>query len=68
MKAMTKKILLNVTDEMHQALQSISETEDNVIAAIIRRAVAEYLSKQYGLEMTEKIQLGGNRRESGDDN
>jgi hypothetical protein len=61
-KGVTKKILLNVTDEMHEALQSISKTEDKVIAAIIRRAVAVYLSKEYGLEMTQSIQLGGNRR------
>jgi hypothetical protein len=58
----TKKIIINVTDEMHEALQKISKTEDKVVAGIIRRLVAEYLSKEYGVELTQTIQLGGSRR------
>ncbi len=57
---MTKNII-NVTDEMHEALQKISKTEDKVVAGIIRRLVAEYLSKEYGVELTQTIQT---RRQS----
>ncbi|NJR12857.1 hypothetical protein HC776_03125 [bacterium] len=61
---MTKKIILNVTDEMHEALQKISKTEDKVVSGIIRRLISEYLTKEYGIELTQTIQLGGSRREN----
>jgi predicted DNA-binding protein len=58
---MTKKVLVNLTEEMHEALQNISKTEDKVVSAIIRRAIAEHLSKQYGIELSH--QLGSNKEE-----
>jgi hypothetical protein len=63
---MTRKIVINITDEMHEALQKISETEDKVVAGIVRRLITEYLAKEYGIELTKKIQLGRGRRGEAD--
>jgi hypothetical protein len=48
-------------EEMLQALQDIAKKEDRVVAALIRRLVSEYLSKEYGLEIDSKMQRGGYR-------
>jgi hypothetical protein len=55
------KILITMPEEMLQALQDIAKKEDRVVAALIRRLVSEYLSKEYGLEIDSKMQRGGYR-------
>jgi len=52
---MTKKVLINLTDEMHATLQKISKSEDKVVSAIIRRAIAKHLNRQYGIEMPHQL-------------
>jgi predicted transcriptional regulator len=52
---MTKKVLVNLTDEMHATLQKISKTEDKVVSAIIRRAIAEHLTREYGIELPHQL-------------
>jgi hypothetical protein len=59
---MAKKIILNVTDEMHDVLVRISKDEDKVIAAIVRRAISEHVLKEYGIEIEHNVQRGGDHR------
>lgn len=55
------KIIITMPDEMQQALQNIAKKEDRVIAAIIRRLVSEYLSKEHGIDIDPTMQRGGYR-------
>jgi predicted DNA-binding protein len=59
---MTQKIILSVPDEMHDALQRVSRDTDKVIAAIVRRAIAEHLAKEYDIKVEHNVQRGGDRR------
>jgi hypothetical protein len=60
------KILVTMPEDMLRALQDIAKKEDRVVAALIRRLVSEYLSKEYGLEIDSKMQRGGYRGGSKD--
>lgn len=55
------KILITMPDDMIKALQEIARKEDRVVAAIVRRLVAEYLLKEYGIEIESYMQRGGYR-------
>ncbi len=59
---MTQKIILSVPDEMHDALQRVSRDTDKVIAAIVRRAIAEHLAKEYDIQVEHNVQRGGDQR------
>ena len=59
---MAKKIILSVPDEMHEVLQRISKEEDKVIAAIVRRAISEHVSREYGIQIEHNVQRGGDQR------
>lgn len=48
-------------EDMLQALQDIAKKEDRVVAALVRRLVSEYLSKEYGIEIDSAMQRGGYR-------
>lgn len=64
------KMMINLPEEMHKVLQEISVTEDKVIAAIIRRAVAEYLQRTYNIEVEHNMKWGGgpgSKRDEKDD-
>jgi hypothetical protein len=60
------KILITLPEDMLEALQNIAKKEDRVIAAIVRRLVSEYLSKEYGIEIDPSMQRGGYRGGSKD--
>ncbi|GEM_PF-1761289 len=55
------KIIMNMPDDMQEALQNIAKKEDRVIAAIIRRLISEYLAKEYGIDIDPSMQRGGYR-------
>jgi hypothetical protein len=61
------KMHLTLPDEMQEALQKAAETEDRVVASIIRRAIAEYLQKHHGVEVGHTMKWGGNRHGSDSD-
>lgn len=56
------KMHLTLPDDMQEALQKASKTEDRVIASIIRRAIAEYLQKHHDMKVEHNMTWGGNRR------
>lgn len=60
---MSNKIQVTMPPDMFQALQKIAEDEDKVIAYIVRRALAEYLLKNYGIDVQHKMDWGGKRGE-----
>lgn len=62
-----QKLLITVPDEMYEAIQRIATEEDKVLAAIIRRAIAEHLASRYNIEVDHVVQRGGNRRSKPDD-
>ena len=51
--------MLTLPDEMQDALHQASENEDRVIAAIVRRAIAEYLLKHHNLTVPHNMKWGG---------
>jgi hypothetical protein len=53
------KMMITLPEEMHKVLQEISVTEDKVIAAIIRRAVSEYLKRTYNIDVEHNMKWGG---------
>ncbi len=60
------KILLSIPDDMHQAFKDIAKREDKVMAAIIRRLIADYLLKEYGLTFDPNMPWGGSRKSDAD--
>lgn len=61
---MGNKIQVTMPPDMFQALQKIADDEDKVIAYIVRRALAEYLLKNYGINVPHKMDWGGKRGDS----
>lgn len=61
------KMMITLPDEMHKVLQDISKTEDKVIAAIIRRAVSEYLLRTYSIEVEHNMKWGGGTKREDDE-
>ncbi len=56
------KMHLTLPDDMQEALQKASKTEDRVIASIIRRAISEYLQRHHDMKVEHNMTWGGNRR------
>jgi predicted transcriptional regulator len=58
---MANKVGITLPEDMFQALQKIAEDEDKVISYIVRRALAEYLLRNYGITVQHKMDWGGKR-------
>ncbi len=64
---MANKLGITLPEDMYQALQQIAADEDRVIAYIVRRALAEYLSKNYGIDVEHNLKWGGKRGENSEE-
>jgi hypothetical protein len=53
------KMMLTLPDEMQEALHQASNNEDRVIAAVVRRAIAEYLLKHHNITVPHNMKWGG---------
>jgi hypothetical protein len=53
------KMMLTLPDEMQEALHKASRAEERVIAAVVRRAIAEYLLKHHQMEVNHLMKWGG---------
>lgn len=62
---MAGKIAISLPDDMHAALQKIAKDEDRVISYLVRRAIAEFLMKNYNIEVGHTMDWGG-KREGGE--
>jgi hypothetical protein len=55
------KVPITFTDELYEALKNEAERRNTTIAALIREYAKAGLA-QSGVEITQKVQWGGNRR------
>ena len=53
------KVIINLPEEMHAALNKIATKEDKVVSAIVRRLISEYLAREYGIEIDPTMRWGG---------
>jgi len=58
---MANKIALSLPSDMYEALQKISTDEDRVLSYLVRRAIAEFLLKNYNVQVQHKMDWGGKR-------
>lgn len=58
---MANKVGITLPDDMHNALQKIAQDEDRVISYLVRRAIAEFLLKNYNIEVGHTMDWGGKR-------
>jgi hypothetical protein len=52
------KIIITIPDDMHKTLREVSKKEDKVISALVRRAISEFLAKEYGIEVDHAMHWG----------
>jgi hypothetical protein len=57
------KVPITFTNELYEALKNEAERRNTTIAALIREYAKVGLA-QSGIEITQKVQWGGNRRKS----
>lgn len=51
---------------MHKALRDVAKKEDRVISALVRRSIAEFLLRTYGIEVEHSMNWGRNREDTDD--
>lgn len=61
------KIIITLPEDMHKALRDVAKREDKVISALVRRSIAEFLSRTYGIEVDHAMQWGRSREEVDED-
>jgi len=61
MQEVMPKIQITFPDELFNALRVESERRKTTIAALVREYATQALAKQ-GINVTERVQWGGNRR------
>ena len=60
------KIAISLPEDMHTALQKIATDEDRVISYLVRRAISEFLLKNYDIKVEHTMSWGGRRDTDGD--
>lgn len=57
------KIQITFSDQLFDALRTEAERRNTTIAALVREYATQALAKQ-GVQVTERVQWGGNRRQT----
>lgn len=55
------KIPITFSDELYEAIRAEAERRNTTIAALVREYTTQALAQQ-GINVTERVQWGGNRR------